>query len=112
MDGGLKVGRLVHRSRVGRISRAARVTAPAYFLFVARYDVSFDGKCQEKFRDAPSAVAWASEVGATGRTVYVVGRGWLRPTLVAVFPAEEVERGSEDFKRKSVFWGGGNGVGF
>lgn len=79
---------------------------------MARYDVTFDGKRQEKFRDAPSAVAWAAEVGETGRTVYVVRRGWLRPTLVAVFPAEQVEQGREDFKRKTIFWGGGSGVGF
>lgn len=80
---------------------------------MARYDVSFDGRCQEKFGDAPSAIAWAAEVGATGRLVYVVRRGWLRPSLLAVFPAEQVEQGRADFKRKSTFWGGdGGAVGF
>jgi hypothetical protein len=61
---------------------------------MARFEVGFEGKWHEAFRDLNEALAWAEEVGQTGRLVWVIHRRWLNPPrLLAVFPSERVDEG-------------------
>jgi uncharacterized membrane protein YgcG len=60
-----------------------------------KWFVSFDGKWQGSFHDFDEAVEWAEEVAATGRTVDVAERRWLRGwKLVTAFP-ESARAGRE-----------------
>jgi hypothetical protein len=82
---------------------------------MAVYRVAFDGKWQEDFDDQEEALAWAREVGETGRIAYVVAFGgplrrWIAsPKLVAVFPESRAEEGTDRWKR-GVDGGGSLGV--
>jgi hypothetical protein len=57
---------------------------------MAKYRVAFEGQWQCTFDDRDDAIAWASDVGETGRLVYVVKRGWC-PRLIAVFPRSRAD---------------------
>ena len=70
-----------------------------------RYRVAFDGKWQADFDDEAEAIAWATEVGDTGRVAFVVRWG-LRRKLIAVFPEEQREVGEEVWStRHGSPWG-------
>ena len=58
-----------------------------------RYDVAFDGQWQGKFECQQDAEDWAEDVAASGRLVFVVEKGLLRSSLVAVYPADREEEG-------------------
>lgn len=84
---------------------------------MGKWFVSFDGKWQESFGELDEAVEWAAEVAATGRTVDVAQRRWLRGwKLVEVFP--ESARASREaawaawtipWLGGGVYFGGGGG---
>ena len=76
--------------------------------FRPRYRVAFDGKWREDFDDEGEAVAWAKEVGDTGRITFVV---WWRPLhreLIAIFPEKHREMGEDMWRHGfSRGWGAG-----
>lgn len=71
--------------------------------------VGFDGRWQERFNDEGEAVAWAEEVGATGRTVEVVKRRFGLYKFVTGFP--ESQREALSVRRKVPYVGGGGAYG-
>jgi hypothetical protein len=63
---------------------------------MATYRVAFDGKWQQDFEDQEEALAWAREVGDTGRMVHVARKRLVKDLeLVAVFPDSQAEEGRE-----------------
>jgi hypothetical protein len=80
---------------------------------VATFKVCFDGKWQGKFHDRDDALAWAREVGDTGRLVHVSEHRLLRlPRLVAVFPEDQEEEGERRWQLRKYASGAGGGGGF
>jgi hypothetical protein len=54
---------------------------------MAKYEVGFDGRWQETFKDREQAIEWAKEVAETGRVVdVVVKRFFLFRKLLTAFP--------------------------
>jgi hypothetical protein len=79
---------------------------------MATYRVGFDGKWQGDFDNEAEAIAWATEVGETGRVAFVVKfEAPFRRELVAIFPEERREVGEELWRVPGPGWpGGGTGA--
>jgi hypothetical protein len=69
---------------------------------MARFEVGFEGRWHKAFTDASDALAWAAEVGETGRLVWVIHRRWVhRPKLLAVFPPERAVEGERAWRNQT-----------
>jgi hypothetical protein len=76
---------------------------------MAKYEICFDGRGQERFDDREQAILWAKEVAETGRVVDVVlRRRFLPRKLLTAFP--ESERAAREAAWSVPWTGGGIGV--
>ena len=82
------------------------VSTPS-ILRVASYRVAFDGRWQGKFASEEDAVEWASKVGETGRTVFVVRYRFPRRKLIAVFPPSYEAAARKRWRRRGAEIDGG-----
>jgi hypothetical protein len=73
---------------------------------MAKYEVGFDGRWQERFDDRDEAIQWAREIAETGRVVDVVRKRPLLPRrFVTAFP--ESERAAREAAWVVPWTGGG-----